>query len=89
MRHGNTLEAVRTGGRRKKLIAQAPTGIFEVPSVAPRLAGDIGTIGRKIKSQFLRQPRDEQFVLVGVGAAKLVVKMQNRKLDPQFYAQFR
>src|ERR1700687_4180534 len=87
MRDGNAAEAMRSGNGSEELIAQAPSSIFQIPAVAARLAGHIGPVGHKIKPKFSRKPGGEQFVCVRVAAAKLMMKMQNKKPDTELRTQ--
>src|SRR5713101_7377201 len=80
---------MRRNNGSEKLVAQAASSIFEIPSIEPRFGGHISAVRHKIKTKFPSQPGDEKFVFVGVGAAKLMVKMQNKKLDSQLCAQLR
>ncbi len=65
------------------MVTQAPCGIFKIPSVAARLTSHIGPVRHEIKPQFARKPGNEHFVFVRVRAPKLVVEMQNEKLDSE------
>jgi hypothetical protein len=87
VRYGNAVETMRRNNGSEKLVAQATASIFQIPSIASRFDGHIGAVGHKIKTKFSSQPGDERFVFVGIGAAKLMVKMQNKKVDSQSCTQ--
>jgi dihydroxyacetone kinase DhaKLM complex PTS-EIIA-like component DhaM len=87
--NGHAAEAARSCYGSKELIAQASRGIFQIPIVAARLASHVGPVRHKIKSKFSSKPANEQFVFVGLGAPKLMVKMQNEELDTEFRTQVR
>src|ERR1700686_464605 len=87
VRDGHAGEAVRSGNGSKKLIAQAPCGIFEIPAVAASLAAHIGPARHKIKPKIPRKPGNEHFIFVRVGAPELMVEMQNEEPDSELRAQ--
>ena len=73
----------------EELVAQPPSSIFQIPSAASRLATHICAVRHKIKTKVPSQMGDEQFVFVGGGTAKLMMEMQNKKLDSELCAQLR
>ena len=88
MRYGHAVQFSRCCRRSKKLIAQPPRGIFQIPTIAARFAIDVGAIGYKLKVEFHRQRFHETFIFIRFDPTKLVVKMQDENPDPQFRAQF-
>ena len=88
VRDGHAVQAVRSSRGRKELVAQAPRGVFEIPAVTPRLACHIHAVPHTIKPEFLRKPGDEKLIFVRLGAAKLMMKMQNEKPDSELPPQF-
>jgi hypothetical protein len=83
VRDGYPVQAARTCDGSKELVTQAPRAIFEIPTVAARLASHIGPVRYEIKPKFARKPGNELFVFVRVRTPKLVVEMQNEKPDSE------
>jgi hypothetical protein len=87
VRDSDAAQAVRRGNGIKELIAQAPGSIFEIPTVAARLASYIGPVRHKIKLKLPCKAGNEHFVRVRIGAPKLMVEMQNEKPDTELRTQ--
>jgi hypothetical protein len=87
VRDGDAAQAVRRGHGIEELIAQAPSSIFEIPTVAARLASYIGPVRHKIKIKLPRKPGNEHFVCIRIGAPKLMVEVQNEKPDSELRTQ--
>ena len=87
MGHGDALQTERFGHGGKKLVAQASRGIFHIPTVKARFAGDIGAAGFKFQMELPCECLYEAFVLIRFRSAQLVVEMQNKNRDPKLSPQ--